>query len=125
MKNLIWIPIFLLLISFGCEDSIKDQSVDLDQIEELEKEIISLSQSIPCTNSTEWKFTPMGSKACGGPVKYIAYHQSVEERFLELVNQYTLKQEQYNLLNKITSDCALVSPPRNIICEGGKPFLVN
>ena len=125
MKNLIYLILSLLLVSFSCMDSEEIRKEDLGLLELLEQEIILISESVPCTNSTEWKFTPMGSKACGGPVKYIAYHQSVEKKFLELVDQYTFQQQEYNRKNNVVSDCALVTAPRNIICEGRKAFLVN
>jgi len=124
MKNLIWLPLLILLLSFSCEDFDGNQQFDLQQIGELEKEIIALSQSVPCTNSAEWKFTPMGSKACGGPMRYIAYHQSIESDFLELVEEYTFHQDQYNRTNNIVSDCMLILPPRAVTCEGNKPILV-
>lgn len=124
MKNLIWIPLIILLMSFSCEDSQDILVVDLEKLEELEKQIQTLSESIPCTNSAEWKFTPMGSKACGGPTKYIAYHQSIEGDFLELVEQYTFQQDQYNRANNVVSDCMLLVPPRTVTCEGNKPVLV-
>jgi hypothetical protein len=92
-------------------------------LEELGKEIQALSESVPCTNSSEWRFTPMGSKACGGPIKYIAYHQSIEKKFLDLVTQYTKLQAEYNQKNNVISDCMLVAPPRAVTCEGNKPIL--
>lgn len=121
MKNLIWIPLLLLMVSFSCEDT-SDKTYTLDQLEELSKEIQSLSESVSCTNSSEWRFTPMGSKACGGPIKYIAYHQSIEEKFLDLVTQYTKLQAEYNQKNNVISDCMLVAPPRSVTCEGNKPI---
>lgn len=124
MKNLIWIPLIILLMSFSCEDSQDILVVDLEKLEELEKQILALSESIPCTNSAEWRFTAMGSKACGGPTKYIAYHQSVEQDFLELVEEYTSLQVQYNRANNVVSDCMLAIPPRTVTCEGNKPVLV-
>lgn len=102
----------------------EEKQYRLDEIEQLEKEIIALSESVPCTNSSEWQFTPMGSKACGGPTQYIAYHQSIEKKFLELVNQFTRLQEEYNLSNNVISDCMLVAPPKSVACEAGKPILV-
>lgn len=121
MKNLIWIPLLLLMVSFSCEDT-SDKTYTLDQLEELGKEIQALSESVSCTNSSEWRFTPMGSKACGGPIKYIAYHQSIEEKFLDLVTQYTKLQAEYNQKNNVISDCMLVAPPRSVTCEGNKPI---
>ena len=124
MKNLIWIPLIFLLASFSCEDSHDFLVVDSEKLEELEIQILTLSESIACTNSAEWRFTAMGSKACGGPTKYIAYHQSVEQDFLELVEEYTFQQDQYNRSNNVVSDCMLLVPPRTVTCEGNKPVLV-
>jgi hypothetical protein len=124
MKNLIWVPLIIFLMSFSCEDSQDILVVDLDQLEELENQIVTLSESIACTNSEEWKFTPMGSKACGGPVRYIAYHQSIENDFLKLVEEYTFQQDQFNRANNIVSDCMLIVSPRTVTCEGNKPVLV-
>jgi len=122
MKNLFWIIGLLLFASFSCEDT-SDKTYTPDQLEELGKEIQALSESVPCTNSSEWRFTPMGSKACGGPIKYIAYHQSIEKKFLDLVTQYTKLQAEYNQKNNVISDCMLVAPPRAVTCEGNKPIL--
>jgi hypothetical protein len=96
----------------------------LDEIEQLEQEIIALSESVSCTNSSQWEFTAMGSKACGGPTRYIAFHQSVSDEFLDLVSQFTRLQEEYNLRYHVVSDCMLVAPPRSVTCEAGKPVLV-
>jgi hypothetical protein len=120
MKNLLWISLFLLLVSFSCEDS--ENILTNQDLIELEKEIIALSESVTCTNSAEWKFTPIGSKACGGPLRYIAYHQSLEKEFLELVDQYTIQQEEYNRRNNVVSDCMLALPPKSVTCEGGRPI---
>jgi hypothetical protein len=66
----------------------------------------------------------MGSKACGGPARYIAYHQSIEREFLNLVENFTTLQKAYNEQNDVVSDCMLVSPPRTIQCEADKAILV-
>jgi hypothetical protein len=122
-KNLFWIPFLLLVLTFGCEDT-SNKTYSLDQLEELGKEIQALSDSMSCTNSSDWRFTPMGSKACGGPIKYVAYHKNVEQKFLELVTQFTLLQAEYNKKNNIISDCMLVASPKSITCEGNRPILV-
>jgi hypothetical protein len=67
----------------------------------------------------------MGSKACGGPIRYIAFHQSVEKEFLALVDRFTVEQQAFNLRNNVVSDCMLIAAPRTVTCEGGKPILVN
>jgi hypothetical protein len=119
--------VLLIAISFlsSCElfDD-KTKTYELEEIQELYNEIVALSESVTCANSAEWKITPMGSKACGGPARYIAYHQSVESRFLDLVTQYTKLQTEYNIKNNIVSDCALVAEPRGLVCENGKPVFI-
>jgi len=122
MKNLLFIPLIILFMGFSCEDS-DNLRVDYD-LAELEKEIIMLSESVSCTSSNEWKFTPMGSKACGGPIRYIAYHQSIDRKFLALVESFTQKQKEYNVKNNVVSDCMMVAEPKSVTCEGGKPILV-
>lgn len=122
MKNTLWIFLFLLTASFSCENN---ENIITDQdLVELEREIIALSESVSCTNSSQWEFTAMGSKACGGPTRYIAFHQSVSDEFLDLVSQFTRLQEEYNLRYHVVSDCMLVAPPRSVTCEAGKPVLV-
>jgi hypothetical protein len=95
------------LVSFSCEDS--ENILTNQDFIELEREINALSESVTCSNSAEWKFTPMGSKACGGPLRYIAYHQSLEKEFLDLVDQYTFQQEEYNRRNNVVSEIGRAS----------------
>lgn len=119
MKNLLWAGLALLLLSFSCED----QDRPLGSMDSLEKQILQLSESVGCSNSSEWKFAPMGSKACGGPARYIAYHASVEIEILPLIDQFTAQQKQYNQQTGAVSDCSLVAIPNAITCEGGKAVL--
>ena len=125
-KTMKWIGIFLMAgLMTSCElFGDEGKRYQLDELEQLEQEIIALSESVSCTSSEEWSFTPMGSKACGGPTRYIAYHQSIETSFLNLVEQYTDLQRVYNEKYNIVSDCMLVVAPRLVTCEGGKPVFV-
>ena len=120
------IAIFLLAVLLAsCELATTEPLlVSYEELITAQEEITKLSQSVPCTNASEWKFTPMGSKACGGPASFIAYHQSVEREFLDLVERFTRLQKEYNEKNNVLSDCLLVGPPRTIQCEGGKAILV-
>lgn len=120
------IAIFLISIFFvSCELSTNEPLIiTAEELLNYQTEIIQLSESVNCSNASEWKFTPMGSKACGGPARYIAYHQSVEREFLDLVERFTALQKTYNEQNNAVSDCMLVGPPRTIQCEGNKAVLV-
>lgn len=120
------IGIFLIsLMVVSCELSTNEPLIiNAEELLASQTEIIRLSESVPCTNASEWKFTPMGSKACGGPARYIAYHQSIERNFLDLVERFTALQKAYNEQNNVLSDCMLVGPPRTVQCEGNKVVLV-
>lgn len=120
------IAIFLIAILVASCELATNEPLLVSEAELInaQAEIIRLAESIPCTNASEWKFTPMGNKACGGPVRYVAYHQSLEREFLDLVNRFTALQKEYNEKNSVLSDCLLVGPPRTIQCEGNKPILV-
>ena len=120
------IAIFLIsLLVISCELAKNEPLlVSEEELINAQAEIIRLAESVPCTNASEWKFTPMGNKACGGPARYIAYHQSVEREFLDLVERFTPLQKAYNEKNNVLSDCMLVGPPRTIQCEANKAILV-
>lgn len=123
MKSIFWTTIILLLTSFSCIDEEETMLRDQLSLDQLRSEIKALSESVACTNANQWKFAPMGSKACGGPESYIAYHQSVENSILPLIEQYTFNKAEYNSRNNIISDCLLVAAPRGVTCENGKPVL--
>ena len=120
------IGIFLIsLLVVSCELSTTEPlEITAEELLNYQTQITQLAESVNCTNASEWKFTPMGSKACGGPARYIAYHQSVEREFLDLVERFTALQKTYNEQNNAVSDCMLVGPPRTIQCEGNKAVLV-
>ncbi|MEK0442931.1 MAG: hypothetical protein RL403_1909 [Bacteroidota bacterium] len=120
------IGIFLIsLMIVSCELSTTEPLViTAEELLSQQSEIIRLSESVACTNASEWKFTAMGSKACGGPARYLAYHQSVERELLDLVERFTALQKAYNEQNNVLSDCMLVGPPRTIQCEGNKAVLI-
>ena len=120
------IGIFLIsLFVISCELSTTEPLViTAEELVAAQAEIIRLAESVPCTNASEWKFTPMGNKACGGPARYLAYHQSVERELLDLVERFTTAQKTYNETNNVLSDCLLVGPPRTIQCEANKAILV-
>ena len=123
MKKFIF-PLLLLLSSCQLINE-ERETQEITDLEELYKKIVSISESKSCTNSSQWKFTAIGSKACGGPSGYIAYSSEINEsEFLDLVAQYTKLQKEYNTKNNIGSDCSLVASPSSITCENGKPVFV-
>jgi hypothetical protein len=125
-KILKLITIFLIsLLVISCElSTIEPRVITEEELLNYETKIIQLSESVNCTNSSDWEFTPMGNKPCGGPVRYIAYHKSVKLEFLNLVKRFTSLQKAYNEQNNVFSDCPSVVTPKNVKCESGKAILV-
>jgi hypothetical protein len=120
-----WIPLLLLaFLITSCELFEKEErAVSSAELANLEDQLLRLSESIPCTNASEWRLTPMGRKACGGPIRFIAYHQSIEKDFLALERRFTALLDQYYIQNKVVSDCLLVPAPTGMRCENNKAVL--
>ncbi|MFY0688285.1 MAG: hypothetical protein JXQ90_14020 [Cyclobacteriaceae bacterium] len=131
--------IYLILITcccflFACEEAPTELSeiTDNSSLEEddqllsqLYNEIFDLASKYDCSDPSDWSYTPIGSKACGGPFGYIAYsNQLNEQEFLNLVIHYTKQQEIYNTKWGIGSDCSLITQPTGIECVDGVAKLI-
>lgn len=122
-----YLSVFLLMfLAFGCESVDSENPVFYpSDMQEVYKEIISLSESQTCSDSEEWLFTAYGSKACGGPIGYIAYSKKIDQNyFLGLVDRFTELQADYNRKTGAVSDCALAVRPTRVTCENGKPKFI-
>lgn len=127
MKRLMYVLAAGMFLFTACsEGEMNDlQSQDEHELSLLYKKIIDLSNSETCTDEQEWKFTAIGSKACGGPTGYIPYSLKLDTaEFLDLVKQYTDGQKEYNIKYNIVSDCKMEMPPQTVQCREGKAELV-
>ncbi|MDI1321952.1 MAG: hypothetical protein PSV36_04340 [Algoriphagus sp.] len=117
---------FLMVLAFGCESVDSENPVVYpSDMQEVYKEMVSLSESETCSDSTQWLFTAYGSKACGGPIGYIAYSKKIDQDyFLGLVDRFTELQAEYNQKTGAVSDCALAIRPTGVSCENGKPKFI-
>lgn len=98
---------------------------DTQYLSGLYDEILKLAKNQSCINSSSFKFTGLGIKACGGFNTYVIYSQSINEKsFLEKVDLYNTQNKKYNEKHSIVSDCALLLPPSKIECKEGKPSFV-
>lgn len=124
MKNVKFIGvIFLSGILFSCNNNNGlSQEQEAQNLNELFFKIENLSTSENCDNSAEWTFTSYGSKACGGPVGFIAYSTNIDtELFLKRIEEHRIAQEKYNQKWDIISDCSVPAKPSGINCENGNP----
>ncbi len=116
MKVYLLLPLFFIL--FSCEDEDLTQNQLKQKMETISDSIEDLV-SLTCDNADQCKAAAIGSKPCGGPTHYIVYSSATdEEKLLLLIKEYTDANEQYNEMNGIGSDCAVVSPP-TLDCVSG------
>jgi len=108
----------------GCERNLlggSSQKHDQEKIEKLRNEILALSESVPCDNPQEWRFIPMGYKACGGPQEYVLYSTKIDTNdFKKKVEEYTIETRNLSKKWSIASDCMYVLPPGGVKCDNGK-----
>lgn len=103
---------------------LSEQQIDHKNLMELYEEILKLSQSYSCSNSSDWSFTTYGSKACGGPQGYIAYSNKIDTTvFLQKVQEYTKAEKKYNIKWNVVSTCDLPAQPKSVECQNGVPVL--
>ena len=115
--------LFLFGFCFSCNennDLMKEQ--ESQNLNQMLSEIQTIANSKTCNNSSEWTFVSYGSKACGGPVGYIAYATIIDtDDFLKKIEEHRAAQKEFNKKWGIISDCSLPSQPSAVICENGKP----
>ena len=129
MKNIKFLFIAFSFFFYNCSnDDSPSQESDDQNLSKMYSEIIAASMvnTTPCTNSAEWSFAAIGSKACGGPLGYIAYSLKIDvPEFLKKVENYTKAQEAYNKKWGVFSTCdMMILPPSGVGCADGKPTLI-
>lgn len=79
---------------------------------------------ISCTTSEELQAIPYGAKACGGHKGYLPFSTQMEnaDQYLQLIKKFTEKEDAYNKKWGVISDCSIVNPPTEIICNNGRPL---
>lgn len=103
------------------ESSKKYDEANLDKLKSIIESEIAKEK---CTSASDWAFAPMGSKACGGPVSYIAYPKKLETSILRKIENYTQTMSEFNKKYGITSDCMMIAEPSGVRCQGEKAVLV-
>ncbi len=74
-----------------------------------------------CSDENTCYSVGFGSKPCGGFWEYLVYSNSIEVvDFLAKIQDYNELEKKYNVKYNILSDCFLVMPPKETICENGK-----
>lgn len=102
-----------------------EQEKEHQALMDLFYEISDIVYSQTCSDVNDWSFVAYGAKACGGPKGYLPYHKSIDvASFLEKVATYTQAEKEFNVKWSITSDCAVVNPPKGVDCQFEYPILM-
>ncbi|SDP85287.1 hypothetical protein SAMN05428975_3024 [Mucilaginibacter sp. OK268] len=115
--------VIVLLFIVSCKDNHESlKTEDEKKLRELYADIQKMAQQFNCENAVDWKFTDIGSKACGGATGFIAYSIKLDTAvFLQKVRSYTTQQAGFNKKWGVVSDCSLAIPPKSVTCDSGKP----
>lgn len=120
MKIFLAISMFIGIFA-SCEQMSADQEITREQLDRQLAEIQTLINEGNCSNSSQCKFIPYGSKACGGPQGYLIFSSGVdEEKLKSLVEKYNKAEATYNKENNIMSDCSIPPEPQELACEDGQ-----
>ena len=112
---------FLLVFNCGGSQEVITQEHDEKMLMELREEIYEMVEQATCSGESECKYIGFGSKPCGGFWEYLVYSNSVDEEALKLkVEHYNQLEKKYNIKWKVVSDCTVVNPPKELVCENGK-----
>lgn len=88
-------------------------------------EVYALAYSKKCKNAADWKFTPYGSNACGGPVGYMAYSTKIDTVALfNKIATYNMAEAAFNKKWSITSNCIEMEAPQSIECQNESAYLI-
>lgn len=100
------------------------QEEEWQKINQLFQEIQDMATSMDCEDPAEWTFISYGSKACGGPVGYIAYSKRIDTSlFLKKIEEHKKLQYDYNKKWGIISDCSVPPQPIGVSCKNGEAVL--
>jgi hypothetical protein len=115
----------MVLVSFfaGCEslDAGHSQDAEKKSLQQKRNQIISFINAHTCSTNTDCRYTPFGSKPCGGPWEYLLYPASVDTtRLFAMIRDYNTAESAYNKKWGIMSDCSVPSPPDSMACVAGK-----
>jgi hypothetical protein len=123
MKTIIKIILVTLALqSFQCSksDDKNPNDVTPEQLQAKKLEIKNYIAGFSCSETVGCGSIAFGSKPCGGPREYLLFPNTVNLPQLEqMVAQFNVLDNQYNIQNNLFSDCMLVSQPENISCLNG------
>lgn len=124
---------FIFLVFISCKSQkltgnnskkMIETSVTLKEIQDLRKEIDNEISLYSCKNSADWEFIGLGYKSCGGVERYVVFPKILKNKILPKIEKYNQMKTEYDIANKIISDCRVVETPTAVGCKDGKPYFL-
>jgi hypothetical protein len=117
----------LLLQSFQCEQENSNVTeITQEQLVEKEAQILNYINNFACSDASGCAYIAFGAKPCGGPRKFLVFPNTVNSTTLEnMINEYYIMDNQYNIQVGAISDCMVVSPPNTVGCIDGVCTIIN
>lgn len=123
MKRYFILSIFIFALS--CSDEETTQEQDFQDLSHTFESIQSTANSVDCIDATQWRFTPYGTQACGGPQGFLAYPTTIDTvAFLNRVEGHRIREDYLNRKHGIVSPCNIIAQPSSVSCENGVAVLV-
>jgi hypothetical protein len=97
-----------------------DQKADWAQVVALEDQAKALVKAGGCSNASQCRTVPVGSRACGGPRYYLVYCAQTTDSvaLYRKLDAVAAAEREYNQRYQLMSTCEFRMPP-NITFSGG------
>ncbi len=123
MKKFIVLVVCVLI--GACTEDATTQEQDFEALTNTFNSLQETASSIPCTDASQWRFTPYGAKACGGPQGYLAYPITIDTvDFLNRIEGYRIREDYLNRKWNVFSTCDVPPAPVSVDCVNGIAVLV-
>lgn len=100
------------------------QKYDGAQLDKMRVAIEMMASKEKCSDASQWTFSPIGMKACGGPVSYLAFPKKHETEIRERIEDYNNRMSAFNKKYGIVSDCMMAAEPKGVKCQNEKAVLI-
>jgi hypothetical protein len=91
----------------------EERLCDPTKIQALETEARELVEAGGCTDVSQCRTAPVGSRACGGPRDYVVYcaESTNEDALLRALDRLAKREDRFNRQCGVISICIFLSPP--------------
>ena len=124
-RRLVWPLLLLGMLVAACQAQPLRASGATPEVA-LQQRIDAEIGSAACSSSSECRTLPIGSKACGGPARWVAWSASVsrEDQLRVWSQELAERQRQRDMAEGRMSTCSVVADP-GARCDAGRCVLAS